>query len=224
MALQNVDLENLFGLGGGVRESTDTLGLNDTVSELIRAAGDRVARFLEEQPCQPTGFVPSEPSLVFRTLQTLVESDLLQGKSFCEWGSGFGTATCLAATLGLEAVGIEVEADLINASRTLASDFGLSAEFVQGTFVPANERASSEEAFTDNIGRYPWLRNQADCAYEKLGRDLTTFDVVFVYPWPGEEYFVEQLFNAAAADDALLLMYSDDATISARRKTAFQSR
>jgi hypothetical protein len=124
----------------------------------------------------------------------------------------------MAAKLGLDAIGIEIELGLVNAARTLANDFALPAKFVHGSFVPSGERAISEEAFEDNLGRYPWLRNDADDAYQKLGRQLDSFDVVFVYPWPGEEYFVEQLFHASAAQDAVLLMYSDCDALSVRRK------
>ena len=49
-----------------------------------------------------------------------------------------------------------------------------------------DETESAEEAFVDNLGRYPWLNNQAEDAYKKLGRGIASFDVVFAYPWPGE--------------------------------------
>ncbi len=207
MPLQDVDV------------TIDDNSLPDDVETLIRVADSRVTRFLEnENLSQASGFVPSDPALVFRTLRGLDEGNFLKGNSFCEWGSGFGTATCVAANLGLEAFGIEIEPELVNAARTLANDFALPAEFVQGSFVPSPRRGISEEAFEDNIGRYPWLRNDADDAYQKLGRQLDSFDVVFVYPWPGEEYFVEQLFNTSAAQDAVLLIYSDCSSLRVRRK------
>ena len=209
MPLQDVDI------------TFDETPLADDVAELIRVANLRLLRFLGNKgPEQTPGFVPSDPAMVFRTLRQLVERELLTGNSFCEWGSGFGTATCIAANLGLEAFGIEIESELVNTARTLASDFAVSAEFVQGSFVPSSRRALLEEAYEDNIGRYAWLRNNAGDAYAKLGRELESFDVVFVYPWPGEEYFIEQLFNSCAAQDAVLLMYSECSSLSIRRKQA----
>lgn len=214
MALQNVDLT--------VARNNCPIATREPIPrqilDLIRASESRAERFIELNPSGKTGFVPSDPAVVFETLRTLVESDLLRGRAFCEWGSGIGTITCMAGFLGMDAVGIEIDSELVGTARRLANDFQLPVEFVQGSFVPSGERAISEEAFDDNIGRYPWLLNQAKSAYRIIGRDLDNFDAVFVYPWPGEEYFVEQLFQVGAANDAVLLVYHDDATISVRRK------
>jgi hypothetical protein len=66
-------------------------------------------------------FVPSDYELVWRTLDGLTRG------RFCEWGSGFGIATGLAEMLGFEAMGIEINARIADASRQLLTDFGLSA-------------------------------------------------------------------------------------------------
>ena len=85
------------------------------------------------------------------------------------------------------------------------------------SYVPSRRRAIAEEAFEDTIGRYPWLKNDADDAYQKLRRGLDSFDIVFAYPWPGEEFFINQLFDADGAPGALLLIYTDS-SITVRRK------
>jgi hypothetical protein len=56
---------------------------------------------------------------------------------FCEWGSGLGVVTCLAALLEFDANGIEVDSTLAHASRLLAADFDVPVEFAQGNFIPA---------------------------------------------------------------------------------------
>ena len=197
MSLQDVAIDPAHG------------SLPDEVTTLLQAANSRIRRFVPDKGRHITGFVPSDSEIVFRALSTLVQSDLLTGRSFCEWGSGFGTATCLAAMLGLDAYGFEIETQLVTAARSLANDFQLPATFVQGSFVPCNRRWFSEETYEDNNGRYPWLRNNADNGYQLLGRELGTFDVVFAYPWPGEEYYIDQLFNEGAAHGAILLTYGD---------------
>ena len=54
-------------------------------------------------------YLPSNPEKVFAAIATLKESGLLRGDVFCEWGSGFGIATCMASLLGFKAYGIEIE-------------------------------------------------------------------------------------------------------------------
>ena len=196
------------------------VSIPDQARQILTASDSGVTQFFENHDKQSSGFVPSDSEAVFRALRATAECKFLSGRSFCEWGSGYGTATCLASTLGFEAFGIEIERQLVEASRRLAREFQLTALFAQGTFVPANGKSLAEEAFSDNDGRYPWLQNQADNAYQKLGRELQSFDVVFSYPWPGEEYFIAQLFDEEAANGALLLSYSDSAQITLQRKTA----
>ncbi|MCA9213307.1 MAG: hypothetical protein KDB27_09595 [Planctomycetales bacterium] len=189
------------------------------VETLIKAADARVKAFIDRKcDTQFAGFVPSESKLVYGALRGLIQSGALNGNSFCEWGSGFGTVTCLAAALGLKAFGIELEARLINASRQLATDFNLPAQFVRGSFVPTKKRSMADEAFQDTMGIYPWLKSQSGDAYQQLGRQLNSFDIVFAYPWPGEEYFVQQLFSETATRGSLLLMYHDDSSFTILKK------
>ena len=61
-----------------------------------------------------------------------------------------------------------------------------------------------------------WL----DTVESGLDVDLTPddFDVVFAYPWPDEEYIIEELFARHADAGALLLTYHDSGDIKLRRK------
>jgi hypothetical protein len=74
-------------------------------------------------------FVPSDYVLVWRTLDSLARG------RFCEWGSGFGIATGLAEILGFDAMGIEIDSRVANASRQLLADFGLSAQIQTGDYL-----------------------------------------------------------------------------------------
>lgn len=197
--------------------SADTSALPDAVDEFLREADKRVSKFVQENQKWETGFVPSDFVAVYKTLRALRDTGFSPNNSFCEWGSGFGVVSCLASMLGFHASGIEIDRVLLDASRTLAADFELPVEFALGSFVPHGAEAHVTEAHTDNNATYPWLIREADDAYAKLKIPLESFGVVFAYPWPGEEFMMEKLFEDGAAADAILLTHSDIESIRIRR-------
>src|SRR5947208_2272141 len=79
------------------------------VRAFLREADRRIQRFRRDG--RVPAFVPSDYVRVYGTLRALAEADLAPGRLFCEWGSGFGVAACLAALLDFDACGIEIEAD-----------------------------------------------------------------------------------------------------------------
>ena len=187
--------------------STNGLVLPDDVVAFLHEADLRVSQFTKNCPVRATGFVPSDFVTVYHALRAVTEADLAPGTSLCEWGSGFGVVASLAAMLEFKACGIEIERDLVDASRRLAEDFGLPVEFVHGSFIPSGAEACAEEAYADNNAEYSWLVTDADDAYDELGLDPDDFDVVFAYPWPGEEFLMTSLFEKYGAEGSLLLMY-----------------
>src|SRR4029079_19467023 len=105
-----------------------------------------------------------------------------------EWGSGFGVVACLAAMLDFDAVGIEIESDLVDEAQQLADDFDLPVEFFCGGFIP---RGSAIHAGSG----YSWLSTDESTGDGVLGLDPDDFDVTFAYPWPDEEGATETLFE-----------------------------
>ena len=192
--------------------------LPDDVVAFLREADSRVSQFVEKSPIRVTGFVPSDFVTVYRALRAIAEANLASGPSLCEWGSGVGVVASLAAMLGFQVCGIEIERGLVDASRRLADDFGLPVEFVHGSFVPSGAEAYAEEASADNNAESFWLVTDADDAYDELGLDPDDFDVVFAYPWPGEESLIASLFEKYAAEEALLLTYDHFNSVRLRRK------
>jgi hypothetical protein len=203
--------------------SNNTSVLPDEIVAFLREADLRVSRFLDNSPLRATGFVPSNFKTVYHALQAITDANLASGTSLCEWGSGFGVVASLAAKLEFMACGIEIEKDLVDASRKLAGDFGLPVEFVQGSFIPSGAESCAEEAFADNNAEYSWLITDADDGYEELKLDPDDFDVVFAYPWPGEEYLITSLFEKYAAEGALLLTYNYLESVRLRRKLSERS-
>ncbi len=201
-----------------IKISTNGSVLPDDVGTFLLEADSRVSQFVTNSPIRLTGFVPSDFVTVYHALRAITEANLAPGTSLCEWGSDFGVVASLAAMLGFKVCGIEIERGLVDASRRLADDFGLPVEFVHGSFVP-----SGAEAYADNNAESSWLVTDADDAYDELGLNPDDFDVVFAYPWPGEEYLIMSLFEKYAAEDALLLMYDQFNSVRLLRKVRKRS-
>jgi len=201
-----------------IKISTNGSVLPDDVAVFLREADMRVSQFVRNSSICVTGFVPSDFVTVYHALRAITEANLARGNSLCEWGSGFGVVASLATMLEFKVCGIEIERDLVDASRRLAVDFGLPVEFVHGSFVPSGAEAYAEEAFSDNNAESFWLVTDADDAYDELGLDPDDFDMVFAYPWPGEECLIEGLFEKYAAEGALLMTYNQYNSVRLRRK------
>ncbi len=197
--------------------------LPDDVVAFLHEADLRVSQFVRNSPIRVTGFVPSDFVTVYHALRAITEKNLAPGTSLCEWGSGFGVVASLAAMLEVNAYGIEIERGLVDASRKLADDFGLPVEFVHGSYVPSGAEAYVEEAYADNNAESFSLVADADDAYDELGLDPDDFDVVFAYPWPGEECLIEGLFEKYAAEEALLLTYNQYNSVRLQRKVGERS-
>ena len=183
-------------------------------ARLIRVATRRIDDFTENTRQQPIpAFVPSDFTAAYWTLAAIQEQSLAVGTLFCEWGSGFGVVTCLAALLEYEAYGIEIERELVAEAASLASDFDIAAEFAEGSFVPAD---ADDIAVTP--GEVAWLATEGADAYEALQIDLDDFDIIYAYPWPDEDDILGDVFDSYAAEGALLVTYNGIDDVRVRRK------
>lgn len=187
------------------------IALPQEIREFLREADQRIEAFAQDRLVP--GFVPSDFPTVYQALRNLTGSGLATGPRFCEWGSGFGVVTCLAAWLGLEAYGIEIDGDLVRAARQLAADFGVRAEFLQDSFIPPGSERSLDAGEVA-----AWLTVQPSTVHEEWGLDPEDFDLIFAYPWPDEEQVIDDLFQRHAAPGALLLTYHGREEVRLRRK------
>jgi len=201
----------------------DASVLPDDVAAFLGEADRRVSQFAWNSPVRATAFVPSNFETVFRALRAINEMNLAPGHSFCEWGSGLGVVASLAAMLEFSACGIEIEKDLVEASRELVDHFDLPVAFVQGSFIPSGAESCIEEAYAENSPEFSWLVTDADDAYDDLGLNPDDFDVVFAYPWPGEEHVISNLFEEYAAEGALLLLFDQFNSVRLLRKVSKRS-
>src|SRR6266853_815042 len=88
-------------------------------------------------------FVPSVPERVFAVLEEVTTRNLPPTRVFCAWGSGCGTATCLASLLGYEANGLEIEEEPVRLSRAIARRLGIPVEMRCTSLFPEGYDASS---------------------------------------------------------------------------------
>ena len=146
----------------------------------------------------PGGFFPGDYSGAYAALRSILESGLAPGKCFCEWGSGTGVITLLAASLGFAAHGIEVQPEFVEFARSLETADG--AVFACGTFVP--DGLASTLPRPDHPS---FLDNDGEDGHVQLELDPAHVDVVYCYPWPGDEQAVDAVFEAIAREGALLL-------------------
>lgn len=183
----------------------------------LREADRRIERFQIER--HTPGFVPSDFPSAYHALRALAAEAVAPGRLFCEWGSGFGVVTCLAAMLDFDAFGVEIDGDLVEEARRLADDFALPMEFVEGSFIPQGSAAD-----LDGADGFAWLTTDALGAEEEMGLGADDFDVIFAYPWPDEERVVEDLFERHARAGAVLATYHSDGAVRLRRKVRRKAR
>jgi hypothetical protein len=183
------------------------------VARLLADARQRIAALEEESRAAFPAFVPSDYELVYRALTAIKSARLSTGRRFLEWGSGVGAATCLAALVEFDAAGIEVESRLVDIAVNLARQHGMPVQFVCGSFVP-----DGCEPRLDATGDVAWLSAGGADGYAALELDPDDFDLVFAYPWPGEEQVIFDLFADCAAVGALLLTYHGQDGVRLQRK------
>ena len=193
--------------------------LPDDVRTMLDDADDRIERFhFDHRDAPLPGFVPCDFVAVRGAIGQIAERGLTPGQRFVEWGSGLGVATCLASLAEFDAVGIEIEPDLVAAAEAFADDHGVEVEFALGSYVPEGGDELLDDHAADLDREVTWLKTYGASAYESLGLDPDDFDLVFAYPWPGEEGVIFDLFAEYAAVGALLLTYHGEDGVLLQRK------
>ncbi|MGH7593953.1 MAG: hypothetical protein ACRELE_08905 [Gemmatimonadales bacterium] len=142
-------------------------------------------------------FVPADYEVVLETLLPYQGS----GAKFLEWGSATGVITIMADLLGLDASGIELDATLVITARGLAEKSGSDARFAGGSFLPAGYEWHSP----GGDGRLATI-GDGPSGYRELGHHLDEFDIVFAFPWGGEEPMMLDLMRCYGRADATLYL------------------
>lgn len=149
-------------------------------------------------------FVPAD----YTVARNLLSSLQAPGRRFLEWGSATGVITIMADMLGYDASGIEIDGSLVATARQMASRHQSAARFVAGSFLPTGYRFRAR----DGDGRTGTI-SDGPSGYLELGHPLEDFDVVFGYPWGGEEAVMLDVMQRYGSPSALLLLYDSDNSV-----------
>lgn len=185
----------------------DTLVMPAEIKLAITTSKRRIEAFQDrwDRP-QIEQFVAADYELVFQTLTWLRNQPTLIGNRFLEWGCGFSVVACLAAKLGFDSIGIEAEPDLIAGGRKTIDDLfdatEIGPELIEGNFLPADSEDLADDPTLPSLG------HPVPSAYDQLGLDLDDFAIVYSYPWPGENRFHEDVFDAHAAVGAIHVQFA----------------
>jgi len=201
--------------------------VSDHAARLITTCSRGWERFFADyDDDQAPRFVPSVPERVWAVLEEITRRQLPPTRVFCEWGSGFGTATCLAALLGYEAYGLEIDAELVWRSRAIARRLGIPVTLLCTSFVPAGYAVSvggdgAALVTPASVSTHPdTAEARGPLRYGGMASAITDIGLFFAYPWPEERALMRQLFAAVARVGALLVVYHTDTDIRVWRKVA----
>ena len=173
---------------------------------------DRFDAEVRQQQWHP--FVPADYGRVQATLVAL----RAPGLKFLEWGSATGVITIMADLLGYEAYGIECDAKLVEVARGLATKFGSRARFAVGSFLPTGYTWRPR----DGDGRLGTIGEGAS-GYLELGHPLEDFDLVYGYPWGGEEPMMQDLMRSYGGRHARLLLHGSTGGVQIFRDGRLES-
>ena len=199
---------------------TESPEVPEPFASLIQDADDRWEKFWAQKLNKRyPRYVASEPAQVYAALKHVRDEGLALGERFIEWGSGFGVATSLAAQLGFEATGIELEDGLIEIAESLAEKHQTGAEFIAITYIPEGYISYDHVGGSDIVPDDSFGYQTEPPRYDGMDIGLDEIDVFFVYPWPGEQEMMLKLFQSVASEDAILIAYYGDQEICIYRRT-----
>jgi hypothetical protein len=193
--------------------------LPDAVARLIATCSRGWERFFADNDDQAPRFVPSVPEIVFAALKEVTAQHLPPNRVFCEWGSGFATATCMAALLGYKAYGLEIEAELVSLSRAIARRLRIPVEIICTSMFPKGYGSYSGVGGAELVKPESFSHpNRSPLRYDGMDIDIADIGLFFAYPWPEERELMQELFDAVAAADAILVAYYTDKKVGVFRK------
>ena len=186
---------------------------NQPSENAIDQAHEAIERFMLADEHFFDNFVNCDFHLVDQAISWIVENHLLAGNRFLEFGSGFGAVTILASIHGMTASGIEIEQPLVDQANSLADQLQVDADFYCGSFIPRDI-----DGYANLAAEVQHVDTSAGDVYDQMGVNVDDFDMMFAFPWPGENGFFESVFERTAAQGALFLTYNGIEGIHLHRK------
>lgn len=169
------------------------------LDEILRLGSEAWRDFCAERSGEFHRVIPADHALAIDVLRDLRE----RNNTFLELGSATGVITILADLLGYEAYGIEIEPSLVETAERLAEEVGSGAQFVEGSFVPPSYRDEVDLLESDYLTPTEGLD-----AYDEMGLEIADFDLVYAYPWPGEEDWLVEMVRRFGGPRTTLMIYT----------------
>ena len=213
MAIDNLQLDNT--------ESA----IPSPVANTIADAWETIQGFQVRTRKQPVkGFHPSDFEDAYQWLFNLRSRFPANARPrFCEWGSGFGVISYLAQCLGYNVTAIESDPELFQAAQHWQGQVGATFTHLNGSFIPPGfldqYHPPSDSPKNSQQGQTLWLDLDTHSVFEPDNPAASEFDLVYAYPWPGEEEFIFELFDYASKPGALLLTFHGAAEFRLHQKT-----
>jgi len=173
--------------------------LDRRIDALLREGAEAWRDYCQRRSGEFHRVIPADHALAVEVLRR----ESARANTFLELGSATGVITILADMLGMEAHGIEIEPDLVDFAEDLAETHDSGAEFTLGSFVPEEYRDEVELLESD----YLTPTEGAD-AYGEMGLEIADFDLVYAYPWPGEEDWLIEMVRRFGGPRTRLLIYT----------------
>lgn len=183
---------------------------------LIDDLNQRCNQFFDTRENVPhPHYQPSSPEALYHALNYIRSEGMELGDVFVELGSGLGLGVCVAASMGFEAHGIEIDPVLVDRSKQNLAELSIDAKIHCTSYFPEEFSSYSAHGGTELLrppkGTTPY--------YQELDLNTEDIDIFYVYPWPHEQEFMLELFEAIAAEDALLVAYWGEDDINLYKKT-----
>lgn len=178
MTLVNKDASNLEELNIVFSEDFST----SPIDKLLLSCDSQSRQVLDRNENRIPQFQAADGYIIWQLLNIVKRQSALPNDAFfCELGSGIGLITMIASIMGMQARGIEIESELVEIARTIATESNISAKFFAASMFP------------DETPSPPAIYDQTD--------------LFFVYPWPPQVESAISLFQAVAKPGAILICY-----------------
>ncbi len=184
---------------------------------------DGLKTAVQESDLKATGCIQFNPEEMLIVLRSLIQQGAKPGANFLDLGAGLGLQVAIAAYLGLNARGIELNPVLaaeaarrINHLReTGFISQGVTCEVVEGSYYPrdyihlrASQRtlATMYEPLSHRKVFFPVAYRGED---SNLTSMLASADLVFFFSWPEQAPSVFEVFSRYAKNSATLIEPND---------------
>jgi len=170
-----------------------------------------------------TGYCPFNPLRLQEILNSLINAKRIgNGDKFLDLGSGIGLNVVIAASLGLNAYGIEINPRLAKSSQELVEILkekglfpeGVECKTIYGSYFPNDyirlreDKKSAAVEFEEDCGTlkdYFFPFGNPEDIYKIMNLDLRDVKVFYRYGWKGDVPSLWELFSLYGNKDAILI-------------------